>query len=123
MDTVPRSDPVIEFYMQFVDRESLRANLKLTVDERLDRLERVAAETLPSRPQQPAPARPWQPVSDCGLQRLTDPIIELFKRDVDRTLLRENLKLTPDERLLKLTDFTRFAEDVRAAGMRARESG
>jgi hypothetical protein len=31
-----------------------------------------------------------------------DPVIEAYKRDVDRTLLRENLKLSPEERLLKL---------------------
>ena len=27
-----------------------------------------------------------------------DPVIEAYKRDVDRTLLRENLKRTPEER-------------------------
>jgi hypothetical protein len=27
-----------------------------------------------------------------------DPVIEAYKKDVDRTLLRENLKLTPQER-------------------------
>ncbi len=27
-----------------------------------------------------------------------DPVIEVFKKDIDRTLLRENLKLTPEER-------------------------
>jgi hypothetical protein len=31
-----------------------------------------------------------------------DPVIEAFKKDVDRTLLRENLKLTVAERLRKL---------------------
>jgi hypothetical protein len=31
-----------------------------------------------------------------------DPVIEVFKKDIDRTLLRENLKLTPDERLKKV---------------------
>jgi hypothetical protein len=31
-----------------------------------------------------------------------DPVIEALKKDVDRTLLRENLALTPEERLLKL---------------------
>jgi hypothetical protein len=30
-----------------------------------------------------------------------DPVIEAYKKDVDRTLLRENLKLTPEERLRK----------------------
>jgi hypothetical protein len=50
----------------------------------------------------------------------SDPVIELYKRDVDRTLLRENLKLTPDERILKLQDFVRFAATLREAGRRAR---
>jgi hypothetical protein len=31
-----------------------------------------------------------------------DPVIEAYKKDIDRTLIRENLKLTPDERLRKL---------------------
>ena len=31
-----------------------------------------------------------------------DPVIETFKKDIDRTLLRENLRLTPEQRLLKL---------------------
>lgn len=30
-----------------------------------------------------------------------DPVIEAYKKDVDRTLLRENLKLTPEERSRK----------------------
>ena len=33
---------------------------------------------------------------------LPDPVIEALKRDVDRTLLRERLKLTPLQRLLEL---------------------
>lgn len=45
-----------------------------------------------------------------------DPVIEAFKKDVDRTLLRENLKLTPDERVRKLAQFMRSLEEVRAAG-------
>lgn len=31
-----------------------------------------------------------------------DPVIEAFKKDIDRTLLRENLKLTPEVRLRKI---------------------
>lgn len=50
-----------------------------------------------------------------------DPVIEAYKRDVDRTLLRENLKLTPEQRLLKLQDFVRFLAELREAGRRARE--
>jgi hypothetical protein len=30
-----------------------------------------------------------------------DPVIEAYKKDVDRTLLRENLKLTPAQRIEK----------------------
>jgi hypothetical protein len=46
----------------------------------------------------------------------SDPVVEAYKRDVDRTLLRENLKLSPEQRLLKLQDFVRFLSEVRAAG-------
>ena len=49
-----------------------------------------------------------------------DPLIEAFKKDVDRTLLRENLKLTQEERSRKFMDFGRFAEEMREAGRRAR---
>jgi hypothetical protein len=51
--------------------------------------------------------------------RWTDPVIEAYKRGVDRTLLRENLRLTPEERLLKLQDFVRFLSEVRSAGRKA----
>ena len=49
-----------------------------------------------------------------------DPVIEVYKRDVDRTLLRENLKLAPEERLRKLQDFVKFLSEVRSAGKKAR---
>jgi len=50
-----------------------------------------------------------------------DPVIERYKQDVDRTLLRENLRLTPEERILRLIELARFAEEVREAGRRASE--
>jgi hypothetical protein len=31
-----------------------------------------------------------------------DPVIEAYKKDVDRTLLRENLQLTPEQRIVAL---------------------
>ena len=49
-----------------------------------------------------------------------DPVVEAYLRDVDRTLLRENLKLTPSQRLEKLVSFSAFAAELRRAGMRAR---
>jgi hypothetical protein len=51
-----------------------------------------------------------------------DPVIEAYKSGVDRTLLRENLKLTVEQRFLKLMDLQRFAEALRAAGRDARRS-
>jgi len=49
-----------------------------------------------------------------------DPVIQLYMRDVDVTLLRENLKLTPGQRLEKLVRFAAFASELRRAGARAR---
>lgn len=48
-----------------------------------------------------------------------DPVIEFYKKDVDRTLLRENLKLTPDQRIEKFIQFARFADSIRGAARRA----
>lgn len=49
-----------------------------------------------------------------------DPIIEAYKRDVDRTLLRENLNLTVAERFEQFDNFARFAAEIFAAGERHR---
>ena len=48
-----------------------------------------------------------------------DPVIEAYKKDIDRTLLRENLKLSVEERLRNLMRHQRFAEEMRRAGRRA----
>ncbi len=62
----------------------------------------------PRRPEEaPAPLEP-------------DPVIEAYKQDVDRTLLRENLRLTPAERLDKLVSFMRLLDEVRRAGGQSR---
>lgn len=45
-----------------------------------------------------------------------DPVIEAYKRDVDRTLLRENLKLSVDDRLDRLFALQQFAAELRRAG-------
>lgn len=47
-----------------------------------------------------------------------DPVIERYKRDVDRTLLRENLRLSEDERIRELVALLRFAEELWRAGAR-----
>src|SRR5262249_12632090 len=52
-----------------------------------------------------------------------DPVIEAYKKDVDRTLLRENLKLTVQERFEKFERFMEYVDELRAAGQRARRVG
>ena len=49
-----------------------------------------------------------------------DPVIEAYKKDVDRTLLRENLKLTPEQRLQKLQDFVDSLAALRGGPPRGR---
>ena len=48
-----------------------------------------------------------------------DPVIDAYLKHVDRTLIRENLKLTPEQRLRKLMALQRFAEELKRAGRRA----
>jgi hypothetical protein len=48
-----------------------------------------------------------------------DLVIEAYKKDIDRTLLRESLKLTVEERLDNLAQLQRFLEEMREAGRRA----
>jgi len=49
-----------------------------------------------------------------------DPVVEAYKKDIDRTLIRENLKLSVEERFLKAMALMRFAEEMRRAGREAR---
>ena len=49
-----------------------------------------------------------------------DALSRLYREQVDVTLLRENLRLTPEERLDRLMALQRFAHDLRAAGRHAR---
>lgn len=47
-----------------------------------------------------------------------DEIIEVYKKDVDRTLIRENLKLTPDERVRKMLRFRDTVLQIQGAAKR-----
>jgi hypothetical protein len=58
----------------------------------------------------PVPDPPPLPLAE------VDRLVEELKKDVDRTLIRENLKLTVEERLVQLTKFQEFAEELRRAG-------
>jgi hypothetical protein len=49
-----------------------------------------------------------------------DPVVEAYKKDIDRTLIRENLKLTVEERFQKAMALMRLADEMRRAGRAAR---
>jgi hypothetical protein len=44
-----------------------------------------------------------------------DPVIEVYKQHVDRTILRENLKLSPQERSEKFLSFMESVWQLREA--------
>ena len=46
----------------------------------------------------------------------SDPVIDAYKKHVDRTLLRQNLKKTVEERLANLVALQRLAQEARRAG-------
>lgn len=46
----------------------------------------------------------------------SNPIVEFYKRDIDRALIRENLKLNVTQRLEKLMAMQRLAEAADEAG-------
>lgn len=54
----------------------------------------------------------------------TDPLVEAYKRDVDRTLLRENLRRSVDDRLRSLAEWQQFGREleqsVRKRGRKAK---
>jgi hypothetical protein len=63
----------------------------------------------------------------CGLSELAppdvyDPVVEAYKKDVDRTLLIENLKLTPQERSQNFLRFMEMIYEVQRAGEVSRSS-
>ena len=58
----------------------------------------------------PVPDAPPLPAAE------VDRLVEELKKDVDRTLIRENLKLTVEERLAQLMRLQEFAEELRRAG-------
>lgn len=53
-------------------------------------------------------------------ERYVDPVVAAYKKDIDRTLIRENLKRTVEERFLYAMELQRFAEELRRAGREAR---
>ena len=52
-----------------------------------------------------------------------DPVIEAYKKDIDRTLIRENLRLTVEQRFKNLERLQEFAEEIRRAVKEQSHSG
>lgn len=49
-----------------------------------------------------------------------DAVIDAYKHDIDRSLVRENLRKSPDERLKRLAALARLAQEARRGGRSAR---
>jgi len=54
-------------------------------------------------------------MKNIGVTYQPDPVIEAYKKDVDITLIRENLKLSVEERLRKLMKMQEFRDELRRA--------
>lgn len=67
------------------------------------------------------------PITLADLPPITpNPVIEAFKKDVDRTLLRENLRRTPAERSANLAQMAKLQDEfarAREAARTARREG
>jgi len=63
---------------------------------------------------------PKEPEDDATILRRygiePDPVIEAYKKDVDRTLLRENLRRTVQQRMDNLAALQDFMAELRRAG-------
>ncbi len=136
MAPIEETNELIEHFKKQVDRQALRENLKLTPAERLQKLERMMREkyrrTMPADFPSTAAGRvllleePAKAYAGCDLAEEapaeeTNDLIEAFKKDVDRTLLIENLKLTPAQRMEKFEANMEMIYEVRRAGQRMRE--
>ena len=49
-----------------------------------------------------------------------DPVVEAYKAGVDRSLIRQNLRRSIEERLEALAQLQELADELRRAGRRAR---
>jgi hypothetical protein len=45
-----------------------------------------------------------------------DPVVDAYKPGIDRTLIRENLRRSPEQRVRALQQLQAFAEELRRAG-------
>ena len=108
-------DPVIEVFKEKVDRTAIRENLR-----------RIRAEQR-AAPKQENVLRLnetySEPVPLLAPPDVFDPVIEAYKKDVDRTLIRENLRRTPHERAVRMQEFIFFLEKWRGAAWKQNSVG
>ena len=69
-----------------------------------------------SKPTQARELAAGEKMHDLAPPDYCDPVIEAYKKDVDRTLLRENVKLSVEERIRKAEKFHEMLDEVRRAG-------
>ena len=74
---------------------------------------RPGGDSTPSESTRPSPRRP-RPEQASGPD--ADPVVEAYKRDIDHTLLRQNLRRSVTERVANLIALNRLAEEARRAG-------
>ncbi len=63
----------------------------------------------------------YNPAMANEIETQPDPVIEAYKNDIDHTLIRRNLALTVEERLLQLARLQEFSDELRRAGAAARK--
>jgi len=71
----------------------------------------------------PIPARQAGTPDEPRFEPGSDPVIELYKQHVDRTLLVENLRHTHDERARRMQAFLRALDSLRGHARGGREEG
>ncbi len=62
------------------------------------------------------------PIDELAPADYFDPVLEVYKKDVDRTLLRQNLTLTVEQRFRKFDSFMEAVHELREAGRKSRET-
>jgi hypothetical protein len=125
MAPVEETNELIEHFKAQVNRGALRENLKLTPAQRVEKMERLLREMYPPvevaqnlalREEPTAGAQNGLAMDDAGVD-----LVEAFKKDIDRTLLIENLKLTPAQRMERFAAFMELVYELRRAGREMRE--
>jgi hypothetical protein len=70
-----------------------------------------------------SPTQPGTYSTELAPRNYLDPVVEAYKKDVDRTLLRQNLKLSVEERIRKAQALHASVAAWRAAGKRLAGTG